>query len=183
LKLENFLKNELNPIVDWRRTTLVLKEGLSDIAWNYRHFPLQAPPERPLQVCRPIMEEAQGYRQPREAEIQGNCPHAEGMQPFLFMENEWGWGEFRKRWDLGTFKHNLLSNMRIPGHALIGIVSLLQIGYGSNKKTRHMNPAGYKAFLVNNVRDVDLLLMHNRTFAAEYVMEDRERVTTRITNI
>lgn len=45
----------------------------------------------------------------------------------------------------------------------------LQIGYGSNKKTRHMMPSGHKAFLVNNVRDVDLLLMHNRTFAAEYV--------------
>jgi hypothetical protein len=46
---------------------------------------------------------------------------------------------------------------------------VLQIGYGSNKKTRHMMPSGHKAFLVNNVRDVDLLLMHNRTFAAEYV--------------
>jgi ribosomal protein L32E len=32
-----------------------------------------------------------------------------------------------------------------------------------------MMPSGHKAFLVNNVRDVDLLLMHNRTFAAEYV--------------
>jgi Ribosomal protein L32 len=45
----------------------------------------------------------------------------------------------------------------------------LQIGYGSNKKTRHMMPSGHKAFLVNNVREVDLLLMHNRTYAAEYV--------------
>lgn len=42
-----------------------------------------------------------------------------------------------------------------------------QIGYGSNKKTRHMMPSGHKAFLVHNIRDVDLLLMHNRTFAAE----------------
>ena len=32
-----------------------------------------------------------------------------------------------------------------------------------------MMPSGHKAFLVNNVRDVDLLLMHNKTFAAEYV--------------
>jgi len=44
-----------------------------------------------------------------------------------------------------------------------------QIGFGSNKKTRHMMPSGHKAFLVNNARDVDLLLMHNKTFAAEYV--------------
>lgn len=30
-------------------------------------------------------------------------------------------------------------------------------------------PSGHKAFLVHNVADVDLLLMHNKTFAAEYV--------------
>ncbi len=46
----------------------------------------------------------------------------------------------------------------------------MQIGFGSNKKTRHMMPSGHKAFLVNNTRDVDLLLMHNRTFAAEFVL-------------
>jgi large subunit ribosomal protein L32e len=45
----------------------------------------------------------------------------------------------------------------------------LQIGFGSNRKTRHMMPSGHKAFLVSNVRDVELLLMHNKTFAAEYV--------------
>ena len=44
-----------------------------------------------------------------------------------------------------------------------------QIGYGSNKKTRHLMPSGHKAFLVHNTADVDLLLMHNKTFAAEYV--------------
>ncbi len=42
-----------------------------------------------------------------------------------------------------------------------------QIGFGSNKKTRHMMPSGHKAFLVNNTRDVELLLMHNKTYAAE----------------
>jgi ribosomal protein L32E len=49
----------------------------------------------------------------------------------------------------------------------------LQIGYGSNKKTRHMMPSGHKAFVVNNTKDVELLLMHNRTFAAEYVFVAR----------
>ena len=29
-------------------------------------------------------------------------------------------------------------------------------------------PSGHKAFLVQNPTDVDLLLMHNKTFAAEY---------------
>ena len=32
-------------------------------------------------------------------------------------------------------------------------------------------PSGHKAFLVHNPADVDLLLMHNKTFAAEYVHE------------
>ena len=30
-----------------------------------------------------------------------------------------------------------------------------------------MMPSGHKAFLVNNVRDMELLLMHNKTYAAE----------------
>ena len=46
---------------------------------------------------------------------------------------------------------------------------MMQIGYGSNKKTRHLMPSGHKAFVVHNAKDVDLLLMHNKTFAAEYV--------------
>lgn len=33
-----------------------------------------------------------------------------------------------------------------------------------------MMPSGHKAFVVNNVSDVNLLLMHNKTFAAEYVL-------------
>jgi ribosomal protein L32E len=42
-----------------------------------------------------------------------------------------------------------------------------------------MMPSGHKAFLVSNVRDVELLLMHNKTFAAEYVIWDEEmRVTS-----
>ena len=32
-----------------------------------------------------------------------------------------------------------------------------------------MMPSGHKAFVVNNINDVELLLMHNRTHAAEYV--------------
>jgi ribosomal protein L32E len=51
-----------------------------------------------------------------------------------------------------------------------GQMVMPSIGFGSNKKTRHMMPSGHKAFLVNNVRDVELLLMHNRTYAAESVL-------------
>merc|ERR1719265_2733187 len=41
------------------------------------------------------------------------------------------------------------------------------IGYGSNKKTRDLNPAGFKRFVVSNVKDLELLIMQNRRFAAE----------------
>lgn len=33
-----------------------------------------------------------------------------------------------------------------------------------------MAPSGHKAFLVSNTSDVELLLMHNRTHAAEYAL-------------
>jgi len=59
-----------------------------------------------------------------------------------------------------------------------GQAAMPKIGYGSNKKTRHMMPSGHKAFLVHNVTDVDLLLMHNKTFAAEIAhgVSSRKRV-------
>ncbi|OQE27873.1 hypothetical protein PENSTE_c004G08025 [Penicillium steckii] len=59
-----------------------------------------------------------------------------------------------------------------------GQIAMPSIGYGSNKKTRHMMPSGHKAFLVNNPKDVELLLMHNRTYAAEiaHAVSSRKRV-------
>jgi large subunit ribosomal protein L32e len=41
-----------------------------------------------------------------------------------------------------------------------------KIGYGSNKKTRHLLPSGHKELLINNVRELELLLMHNNQYAA-----------------
>merc|ERR1711894_187823 len=41
------------------------------------------------------------------------------------------------------------------------------IGYGSNRVTRHMLPCGFKKVLVNNVRELEVLLMQNRTYCAE----------------
>jgi len=54
-----------------------------------------------------------------------------------------------------------------------------KIGYGSNKKTKHLMPNGFKKFLVYNVRELELLLMHNKTYAAEigefaFLVRDRE---------
>lgn len=40
-------------------------------------------------------------------------------------------------------------------------------------------PSGHKAFLVNNAKDVELLLMHNRTYAAEYVYDPESPSETR----
>ncbi|KAI8906878.1 ribosomal protein L32e [Gorgonomyces haynaldii] len=53
-----------------------------------------------------------------------------------------------------------------------------KIGYGSNKATRHLLPNGFKKFLVSNVQDLDLLLMHNRVFAAEIAhnVSSRKRI-------
>uniref|UniRef100_A0A453L719 60S ribosomal protein L32-1 n=1 Tax=Aegilops tauschii subsp. strangulata TaxID=200361 RepID=A0A453L719_AEGTS len=36
------------------------------------------------------------------------------------------------------------------------------IGYGSNKKTRHYLPNKFKKFVVHNVSELELLMMHNR---------------------
>ncbi|GAB1214674.1 hypothetical protein ATERTT37_003838 [Aspergillus terreus] len=57
-------------------------------------------------------------------------------------------------------------------------IPMPSIGYGSNKKTKHMMPSGHKAFLVHNPKDVELLLMHNRTYAAEiaHAVSSRKRV-------
>ncbi|KAJ2903689.1 hypothetical protein MKZ38_009528 [Zalerion maritima] len=49
-----------------------------------------------------------------------------------------------------------------------GNMIMPSIGFGSNKKTRHMIPSGHKVFVVHNTKDLEMLLMHNRTWAAEY---------------
>uniref|UniRef100_A0A182IKK2 60S ribosomal protein L32 n=1 Tax=Anopheles atroparvus TaxID=41427 RepID=A0A182IKK2_ANOAO len=41
------------------------------------------------------------------------------------------------------------------------------IGYGSNKRTRHMLPTGFKKFLVHNVSELEVLMMQNRVYCAE----------------
>jgi large subunit ribosomal protein L32e len=48
-----------------------------------------------------------------------------------------------------------------------GVTLMPNIGYGSNKKTRHVLPSGFVKFLVHNVADLELLMMHNRKYAGE----------------
>lgn len=51
---------------------------------------------------------------------------------------------------------------RFKGHGY-----MVSVGFGTNKKTRHMLPDGFKKFVVHNVSELDVLLMHNREYAAE----------------
>jgi hypothetical protein len=48
-----------------------------------------------------------------------------------------------------------------------GALRMPKIGYGNNKKTRHLMPSGFYKFVVHNAKEVDMLLMHNRTYAAQ----------------
>ena len=43
------------------------------------------------------------------------------------------------------------------------------VGYGSNKKTKHCmrDHKGFKKLLVHNLRELEVLMMSNRQFAAE----------------
>lgn len=40
-------------------------------------------------------------------------------------------------------------------------------GYGSNKKTKHMLPSGFRKFLVSSVKELDVLLLCNKPYWAE----------------
>ena len=41
------------------------------------------------------------------------------------------------------------------------------IGYGSNAATKYMLPNGLYKFVVSNVKDLELLMMHNTTYCAQ----------------
>ncbi|XP_038202234.1 60S ribosomal protein L32-like [Arvicola amphibius] len=48
-----------------------------------------------------------------------------------------------------------------------GQILMPDIGYGSNKKTKHMLPSGFQKFLVHNVKELEVLLMCNKSYCAE----------------
>jgi len=48
-----------------------------------------------------------------------------------------------------------------------GMYKMPNIGYGSNAKTKHMMPTGFKKVLVNNLKELEVLMMQNKTYCAE----------------
>ncbi|XP_035583679.1 60S ribosomal protein L32-like [Zalophus californianus] len=48
-----------------------------------------------------------------------------------------------------------------------GQILMPNTGYGSNKKTKHMLPSGFRNFLVHNVKELEVLLMCNKSYCAE----------------
>lgn len=53
------------------------------------------------------------------------------------------------------------------------------VGYGSNATTRHMLPNGFRKIVINNAEELEMLLLQNRTFAAEVAhnVSARKRLT------
>merc|ERR1712130_87807 len=43
-----------------------------------------------------------------------------------------------------------------------GMYLMPNIGYGSSAKTRHMMPSGFKKVLVNNLKELEVLMMQNK---------------------
>ena len=48
-----------------------------------------------------------------------------------------------------------------------GTIPQPAVGFGSDKKTRNLLPNGFYKFVVHNPKELEMLLMHNRKYAAE----------------
>jgi large subunit ribosomal protein L32e len=48
-----------------------------------------------------------------------------------------------------------------------GAIRMPNAGYGTNKRDKHVLPNGFRKYVVHNVGELELLMMHNRVFCAE----------------
>jgi large subunit ribosomal protein L32e len=74
-----------------------------------------------------------------------------------------------------------------------GAIPMPSIGYGSDKATRNVHPHGFKTVVVHNKNELEMLMMHNRTYAATVgksvssrtrreIIERAEQLAIRVTN-
>ncbi|XP_017769187.1 PREDICTED: 60S ribosomal protein L32 [Nicrophorus vespilloides] len=74
-----------------------------------------------------------------------------------------------------------------------GQYKMPNIGYGSAKFTKHMLPSGFRKVLINNVKELEVLMMQNRKFCGEIahavsskkrkeIVERAQQLSIRITN-
>jgi large subunit ribosomal protein L32e len=61
-----------------------------------------------------------------------------------------------------------------------GAIPMPSIGYGSDKQTRNVHPNGFKSVVVSNVNELEMLMMHNRTYAATVAHSVSSRVRRNI---
>ncbi|XP_055097769.1 large ribosomal subunit protein eL32-like [Symphalangus syndactylus] len=66
------------------------------------------------------------------------------------------------------------------GRRFEGQILMPNIGYGSNKKTKHMLPIGFRKFMVYNIKELEVLLMCNNSPCAEiaHSVSSRNREAT-----
>mmetsp|Transcript_12342 Transcript_12342/g.45009 ORF Transcript_12342/g.45009 Transcript_12342/m.45009 type:complete len:134 (-) Transcript_12342:240-641(-) len=48
-----------------------------------------------------------------------------------------------------------------------GTTLMPNIGYGTNKKHRHVLPNGFRKMVISNTKELEVLMMQNRTFCGE----------------
>lgn len=61
-----------------------------------------------------------------------------------------------------------------------GAIPMPSIGFGSDKATRNVHPHGFRTVVINNASELEMLMMHNRTYAATVAHSVSSRVRREI---